>query len=323
MAIDKSTLAKEVGGKVRYLYPKTTADLVEYDETQTVDKKIKSMDTNIKSANDRISSIASGMSDGSISSKNDAELLDIRNVNPEVDTDTYTSAGDAVRGQIGKVKNLIDKSVTSVMVTELPSVKDPLQNVTDAIDAKGNEVIEIIDNKITEVNIYSGVKVSDTEPTEDAVSVWVNPNTDESFIVPEVNDKTVSEDDTWSSKKIKESIDAASNTEEINSIKSEITELKKSVSDGKSLVASAITNKGVETESDATYETMATNINNIRSGGGTGSVVLNAIIGIKDIPSISSPSYIINGSSGTTVSITSKIVTEDNGTTIDPLEVNN
>lgn len=320
MAIDKSTLAKEVGGKVRYLYPKTTADLVEYDETQTVDKKIKSMDANIKSANDRISSIASGMSDGSISSKNDAELLDIRNVNPEVDTDTYTSAGDAVRGQIGKVKNLIDKSVTSVMVTELPGVKDPLQNVTDAIDAKGNEVIEIIDNKITEVNIYSGVKVSDTEPTEDAVSVWVNPNTNESFTVPEVNDKTVSEDDTWSSKKIKESIDAASNTEEINSIKSEITELKKSVSDGKSLIASAITIKGIETQSDDTFETMATNINNIRSGGSSGSVVLNASDSIKVISS-SSVSCITNVSDSVTTTVTSEIVTDtdDSGSTIQPL----
>ena len=52
----------------------------------------------------------------------------------------------------------------------------------------------------------------------------------------------------------------------------ELQDLKKSVSDGKSLVASAITNKGVETESDATYETMATNIEKIVSGS-NGSIV--------------------------------------------------
>lgn len=40
--------------------------------------------------------------------------------------------------------------------------------------------------------------------------------------------------------------------------------LKKSVSDGKSAIASAITEKGVSTESDATFETLANNISNIQ-----------------------------------------------------------
>lgn len=43
----------------------------------------------------------------------------------------------------------------------------------------------------------------------------------------------------------------------------ELDEVKKSVSDGKAAVANAITNKGVETATDATFETMATNIANI------------------------------------------------------------
>ena len=46
-------------------------------------------------------------------------------------------------------------------------------------------------------------------------------------------------------------------------LKGEIDSLKKSVSDGKSAVASAITSMGVSTESDATFETMATNVSNI------------------------------------------------------------
>lgn len=51
--------------------------------------------------------------------------------------------------------------------------------------------------------------------------------------------------------------------------------LKKSVSDGKSLVASAITEKGVETATDATFQTMHDNILSIKSGGtgGSGSVI--------------------------------------------------
>ncbi len=42
-----------------------------------------------------------------------------------------------------------------------------------------------------------------------------------------------------------------------------ITELKKSVSDGKSAIASAITNEGVSTASDASFETMVENIGKI------------------------------------------------------------
>lgn len=46
-----------------------------------------------------------------------------------------------------------------------------------------------------------------------------------------------------------------------------VNALKKSVSDGKSTVASAITAKGVSTAADATFATMATNIRNIKTTG--------------------------------------------------------
>lgn len=47
-----------------------------------------------------------------------------------------------------------------------------------------------------------------------------------------------------------------------------IDELFTSVSNGKELVASAITDKGVDTASDATFQTMADNISNISTGSG-------------------------------------------------------
>ena len=51
-------------------------------------------------------------------------------------------------------------------------------------------------------------------------------------------------------------------------IAGEITTLKKSVSDGKTLVATAITDKGVKTAADATFAVMANNISQIETGGG-------------------------------------------------------
>ena len=48
----------------------------------------------------------------------------------------------------------------------------------------------------------------------------------------------------------------------------ETNALKKSVSDGKTKVANAITDKGVETATDATFDVMAENISKIETGGG-------------------------------------------------------
>lgn len=46
-----------------------------------------------------------------------------------------------------------------------------------------------------------------------------------------------------------------------------LIDIKKSVSDGKSKVASAITEKGVSTEATDTFDIMAENIGQIKSGG--------------------------------------------------------
>lgn len=59
------------------------------------------------------------------------------------------------------------------------------------------------------------------------------------------------------------SLSTTNKTSLVNAINETFT----SVSNGKSLIASAITDKGVPTESDATFQTMATNISNIPSGG--------------------------------------------------------
>lgn len=48
-----------------------------------------------------------------------------------------------------------------------------------------------------------------------------------------------------------------------------INNLKSSVSNGKSLIASAITDKGVSTASDATFQTMSNNIRNIQTAAGS------------------------------------------------------
>ena len=53
----------------------------------------------------------------------------------------------------------------------------------------------------------------------------------------------------------------------ISGLSTELNELKTSVSEGKALVAAAVTDKGVQTAADATFQTIANNIGLISSGG--------------------------------------------------------
>ena len=73
-------------------------------------------------------------------------------------------------------------------------------------------------------------------------------------------------------------------------IQGEIDNLKKSVSDGKTKVANAITDKGVETATDATFDVMANNISQIETGkkysyGSCGGIP-SAIVTVRNYPSI-------------------------------------
>ena len=63
--------------------------------------------------------------------------------------------------------------------------------------------------------------------------------------------------------------------------------LKKSVSDGKTLVAAAITGKGVATENTDSFEVMANNIGSIKSGGKSNTQILNdTLVCIRPITKI-------------------------------------
>ena len=52
------------------------------------------------------------------------------------------------------------------------------------------------------------VVISDSEPNTDNKCLWIQSGQYESFDIPQINDETVSEEDTWSSKKISDELNA-------------------------------------------------------------------------------------------------------------------
>ena len=60
---------------------------------------------------------------------------------------------------------------------------------------------------------------------------------------------------------------------------SSVDSLKTSVSEGKTLVAAAVTDKGVSTAADATFQQMATNIGKIETGSTTGVLYIDDFTG--------------------------------------------
>jgi len=145
MAINKATLAKEIDGVIEYIYPKTTADLVEYDASYTVEEKIKQLEKNITGVNDRVSNLTTGIGDGSITSVLDAELLDIRIPNAGVvGTEVkYASAGDAVRGQVGKLSDEIGQNRSNL--SNVKGKVDTLEKIVSSIQGTaGNSNAEVV-----------------------------------------------------------------------------------------------------------------------------------------------------------------------------------
>lgn len=113
----------------------------------------------------------------------------------------------------------------------------------------------------------------------------------------------------------------------ITNLSSEVSSLKTSVSNGKSLIASAITDKGVSTASSATFQVMSNNIRNIPVGifpSGSKSITGN---GSYDISAFATVNVNVNGVvvayiKATVPTGTTNIYANGNGTNINPIEVN-
>ena len=93
LAINKATLAKEVDGVVEYIYPKTTADMVEYDPDNTVEQKLISVDDELAEA--RVAK-SDGVEKASLAERLTADLEKVAADIKKVEETAAASTGDTI-----------------------------------------------------------------------------------------------------------------------------------------------------------------------------------------------------------------------------------
>lgn len=166
-------------------------------------------------------------------------------------TDIYSVQDKSVDGEKIKFSWLVGSNATvyagATLFQVVLTLSDDEYNITNQYDSVicSIPVFKSLEN----VNITQGQNFKD-------------------FIDQILSDQTIKTDKTLTMPDMP--ADAEATGVRLAEVLNEIELLKKSVSDGKSLVASAITEKGVETATDATFQTMHDNILRIKSGGSTG-----------------------------------------------------
>ena len=111
----------------------------------------------------------------------------------------------------------IDKNRTD----SLNAINSDSRKAIDAINSDSRKAIDAInfarESSLEAIDRYGLVQVSEEDPTNPNIDVHINPNTTESFTVPEIIDDSIGPEDTWSSEKI--------NTE-LSKVNTDVTALK-------------------------------------------------------------------------------------------------
>lgn len=176
-------------------------------------------------------------------------------------------------------ENVSEDSINIVdqLILELENeIKDFTDHISDTDIHFTNEEKEEIHHELNDLqlkveNIETDVDKLKEDATPDNIVLYANDG--EVVDIPEINNGGAPISITVDS----ELSETSKNPVQNKVVTQKLNEVFQSVSDGKSLIASAITDMGVKTDADATFEEMAQNIGKIAGGGAT----LNDVLILK------------------------------------------
>ena len=210
MAINKGTIAKEINGVVEYVYPKTSADVVEYSPTQSVKNKLDSLGTNIQTNITNTTNLSTIIGDSASGLVKDVN--DLKNVIENLGL--ATDSKDGLMSSEDKTKlDGIESGANNIIIdSELDtSSTNPVQNkvITEALNNKANtnHIHTTVNGHTVESNVPADAIFTDTIYTiatqsKDGLMSKTDKIKIDNIVSTIINDKKVSSSQTYSSKKI-------------------------------------------------------------------------------------------------------------------------
>lgn len=144
MAINKATLAKEIDGVIEYIYPKTSADIVVYDETHSVAAMIDKLVNGKQDVEE-----GKGLSTNDFTNELKAKLdgIDAEASKVIVDDALSTTSENAIQNKvIARIigNNDISSVYNSATITDaLVNLKNRIESFNLDIDEEGHIVSKI------------------------------------------------------------------------------------------------------------------------------------------------------------------------------------
>lgn len=143
-------------------------------------------------------------------------------------SNTIINNGQSIVEEYSDILNQWKKELFGIEGTIQTAKRESLaaidKNRTDSLNAINSDSRKAIDainfareSSLEAIDRYGLVQVSEEDPTNPNVDMHINPNTTESFTVPEIIDDSIGPEDTWSSEKI--------NTE-LSKVNTDVTALK-------------------------------------------------------------------------------------------------
>ena len=210
MAINKGTIAKEINGVVEYIYPKTSADVVEYSSTQSVKNKLDSLGTSIQTNITNITNLSTVIGDSTSGLVKDVN--DLKNVIENLGSATESEGGLMSSEDKAKLDG-IESGANNIIIDSQLDINstNPVQNkvITEALNNKAdtNHTHTTVNGHTVESNVPADAIFTDTTymlatQSKDGLMSKTDKIKIDNIISTIINDKEVSTSQTYSSKKI-------------------------------------------------------------------------------------------------------------------------
>ena len=210
MAINKGTIAKEINGVVEYIYPKTSADVVEYSSTQSVKNKLDSLGTSIQTNITNTTNLSTVIGDSTSGLVKDVN--DLKNVIENLGSATESEGGLMSSEDKAKLDG-IESGANNIIIDSQLDINstNPVQNkvITEALNTKAdtNHTHTTVNGHTVESNVPADAIFTDTTymlatQSKDGLMSKTDKIKIDNIISTIINDKEVSTSQTYSSEKI-------------------------------------------------------------------------------------------------------------------------